>query len=527
MFALAIVGPSLGLALVIGAPAPRTARIDSSTRSERTGPAAIPAGIETPVRAGPATAARSASAAPPPGAWEAGPGEAASYAPHEVVVQYGPSSSPRARAAIARAAGAAVASAGSVGTSAMGAGEAGADGQVEPGPRMVVLHLRPGVTVSSAVARLRGRPGVSWAVPDYIAYAAALPPPFIPDDPGAAGTPGGWEKLQWNFAGEFGVNAPQAWADVQADGHGGGQGVIVAVLDTGVAYANRGRFLRSPDLDRYAFVSGHDFIDNSPFANDRNGHGTFVASTIAEATDNGRGLTGLAYGARIMPVRVLNAAGDGEASAIAKGVRFAVNHHAKVINLSLEFSSDITAGDIPELIAALRYAYRHGAVIVAAAGNEGSTRVPFPARDRYVISVGATTEHGCLASYSNYGPHVTLVAPGGGSDANLPGDPHCHPSAPPGRDIYQVTFTGTSPRRFGLPSGYEGTSMACPHVAAVAALIIASGVLGRHPTPAAVKQRLTETARPLGTPNDQRDYGAGLVDAAGATEPIITLARRG
>src|SRR6202023_1220071 len=88
-----------------------------------------------------------------------------------------------------------------------------------------------------------------------------------------------------------------------------------------------------------------------------------------------------------------------------------------------------------------------------------------------------------------------------------------------GRDIFQVTFTGSSPRRFGIPSGYEGTSMATPHVAATAALIIASGVLGRHPTPAQLTARLRATARKLGAPGDQGLYGAGLVDAAAATAP--------
>ena len=108
--------------------------------------------------------------------------------------------------------------------------------------------------------------------------------------------------------------------------------------------------------------------------------------------------------------------------------------------------------------------------------------IAYPARAPDVIAVGATTEHGCLASYSNDGSGLTLVAPGGGADADLPGDPNCHPELPSGHDIYQMTFTGSSPRRFGFPAGYEGTSMASPHVAATAALIIASGVLGRHPS---------------------------------------------
>ncbi len=342
---------------------------------------------------------------------------------------------------------------------------------------------------------------------------------LIPNDEGTSHRPEGWEELQWNFVGEFGVNAPEAWANVAADGAPGGQGVIVAVLDTGVAYANRGPFRRSPDFSRYTFVKGYDFVAKNPYPNDRNGHGTFVASTIAEATNNHYGLTGLAFAAHIMPVRVLDSQGEGEASTIAEGVLFAVKHHAQIINLSLEFSPGVTASDIPELIQALDYAHRHNVLVVAAAGNEGHAAIAYPARAPYVVSVGATTEHGCLADYSNDGTGLTLVAPGGGADANLPGDPNCFPEKPPGRDIYQVTFTGSSYKKFGMPSGYEGTSMATPHVAATAALIIASGVLGRRPTPAQITARLKATARKLGGGGDERLYGAGLVNAAAATAP--------
>jgi serine protease len=200
-------------------------------------------------------------------------------------------------------------------------------------------------------------------------------------------------------------------------------------------------------------------------------------------------------------------------------VRYAVNHGARVINLSLEFSSNVTASDIPELIEALRYARRRGVLVVAAAGNEAHTAIAYPARAPNVIAVGATTEHGCLADYSNDGSGLTLTAPGGGADASLPGDPNCHPELPAGRGIYQVTFDGSSPRRFGLPAGYEGTSMAAPHVAAAAALVIASGVLGPHPTPAQIIVRLRATARKLGGGGDERLYGAGLLDAAAATAP--------
>ena len=392
-------------------------------------------------------------------------------------------------------------------------------------------HQRTGravVTALITLALLLGggtRAGVASAhlpesMRDPVAHEAGG---LIPNDtgvPGMGGAPGDWQLTQWNFAGRFGVDAPEAWANVAAEGAPGGKGVIVAVLDTGVAYANRGRYRRSPDFSKYAFVTGHDFIDHSPYPNDHNGHGTFVAGTIAEATNNDYGLTGLAFAAKIMPVRVLNNEGEGDASTIAEGVRFAVRHGAQVINLSLEFSPGVTAHDIPELMAALRYAYRRGVVVVAAAGNEGHTAIAYPARAPHVIAVGATTEHGCLANYSNEGPGLTLVAPGGGADADLPGDPNCKPEEPAGRDVFQMTFTGSSPRRFGFPNGYEGTSMATPQVAGTVALIIAGHVLGRKPTVAQITARLRASALKLGSPSDSYLYGAGLLDAAAATAPV-------
>jgi serine protease len=418
----------------------------------------------------------------------------ADYAASEIVVRYAPRPAP-AQAVTARS------------------------GRT-PGPVGVgethLLRIRAGASLSLALRRLRAQRDVEWAVPDYVAHAAGA---IVPNDEGNGGAAKDWQQLQWNFAGPFGVDAPEAWANLAADGVPGGKGVTVAVLDTGVAYANRGKFRRSPDFGSSQFIQGYDFVAKNQFPNDRNGHGTFVASTIAEATNNRYGLTGLAYGARIMPVRVLDSGGEGEASTIAEGVFFAVKHGARVINLSLEFSPGVTASDIPELIEALRYAHHRGVLVVAAAGNEGHTAIAYPARAPYVISVGATTEHGCLAAYSNDGSGLTLVAPGGGPDADLPGDPNCHPEQPAGRDIYQVTFTGSSPRRFSTPSGYEGTSMATPHVSATAALIIASGVLGHHPSPAQITARMRATARKLGGGGDERLYGAGLVNAAAATAP--------
>ena len=418
------------------------------------------------------------------------------YASGQILVRYAAHAAPRGRPEVARS--------------------AATHGSVIVAAHTRLLRLARGASVASTLHDLRARRGVVWAVPNYIAHASGQ---LIPNDPGEANAPGGWAQLQWNFAGEFGVNAPAAWGNVAADGAPGGRGVVVAVLDTGVAYANHGRFRRSPDVSRFGFVGGYDFIAHNHFPDDRNGHGTFVAGTIAQATNNQYGLTGLAFASRIMPVRVLNSLGEGEASTIAEGVRFATNHGARVINLSLEFSSNVTASDIPELIEALQYARRHGVLVVAAAGNEAHSAIAYPARSRDVIAVGASTEHGCLADYSNDGSGLTLVAPGGGADANLPGDPNCHGDQPAGRDIYQVTFTGSSVRRFGMPAGYEGTSMAAPHVAATAALVIASGVLGRDPSPALITARLRATARKLGGGGDERLYGAGLIDAAAATAP--------
>ena len=222
--------------------------------------------------------------------------EAASYAPGRIVVRFGT----RERA-VAASAGAAA---------------------TKPTPeRTVVLRVRRGEDIHRALGRLRRRRDVPWAVPDF---RPTPPARSSRTTRAAARRPADWQELQWNLVGPFGVEAPEAWSNLIADGRPGGTGVTVAVLDTGVAYANRGRFRRSPDFGHFQFVKGYDFVDHDPYPNDSNGHGTFVASVIAEETNNGYGLTGVAYGAKIMPVRVLDTAGRRRSLDDRAGVRFAV-----------------------------------------------------------------------------------------------------------------------------------------------------------------------------------------------------------
>jgi serine protease len=297
---------------------------------------------------------------------------------------------------------------------------------------------------------------------------------------------------------------------------------VVAILDTGIAYRNWHEFRKSPDFTGTRFVAPYDFVAHNAYPLDREGHGTFVAGTVAESTNNRVGLTGLAYNASIMPVRILDASGTGDAATITKGIRYAATHGAQVINLSLEFSLDVTPGDIPDIISAIRFAHRRGVVVVAAAGNEGVEQLAYPARAPAVISVGATTRDRCLTDYSNGGPTLDLVAPGGGNDSSVQKDPNCN-SRRNLPNIYQMTILDPSnPRRFGFPEGVYGTSMSAPHVAAAAAMVIASGVLGRHPDPDSILRRLERTAQPLGGSQPNQTYGWGLLDIGAATAPIAS-----
>lgn len=318
---------------------------------------------------------------------------------------------------------------------------------------------------------------------------------------------------QWSLAGAWGVRAPQVWDRLPRPP--GGRGAVVAVLDSGVAYRSDVPFRRSPALPRWKFVRGYDAIDDDPRPHDRSGHGTHVAALIAQGANAASVLRGVASGARIMPIRVLDRRGAGDEADIGRGIRFAVRNGADVLNLSMVFDRRTRARDIPNLIAALDHARDRGVVVVAAAGNEGRGSIPYPARHPTTIATGATTISGCGAAYSNYGDRIDLVAPGGGDDADVPGDRNCHPDTRRRDDIAALSFKH-DPRQLSVRTR-TGTSMAAPHVAAAAALVVAGGVLGRDPSPAAVKRHLRATARDLGEPGEDFSYGAGLLDVAAAT----------
>ncbi len=414
------------------------------------------------------------------------------YAPSQVIVSYKPGTSEATAAAVRRA------------TSTVAAG--GLPGGTH------LLQIARGRSVDQAIAALKGQPAVRDAVPDYRVHAAD----FSPDDPGFGH---GWQRVQWNFTGPYGVDVPAAWNLARQAGAPGGRGVTVAVIDSGVAFENYHEFRRSPDFARSTFVSPYDFLTHDNHPVDRFDHGTHVAGTIAEETNNKVALTGIAYEAHVMPLRILDAAGSGDTATLARAIRYAVVHHAQVINLSLELDPTVRDRSLPSLVAALRYANQKGVVVVAAAGNGSPPRssVDYPGAGPGVIAVGAISSDGCLTDYSNHGKGLALVAPGGGDDAALFDDPydssHCDPSKT-GRDVVQETFN-SNPRKFSL-LGFDGTSFATPHVAAAVALLIATHRLGPHPTPAAILERLEATARPLGP---RGRYGAGLLDIAAALRP--------
>jgi serine protease len=396
------------------------------------------------------------------------------------------------------------------------------------------LALPQGAGVLASAAALRRNPRVAYAEPNYIATASATGHGFdftLPNDVGSLGGPlepapatGSWAYKQWDFLPYEGASTPElptspggidavgAWRHLAEAGDPGAAGVVVAILDTGIAYRNLGgAFQRSPDfVGRRKFAAGADFVARDHLPLDENGHGTHVAGTIGESTNNRIGLTGLAFRARLMPVRVLDAEGRGNAVAIAKGIRYATAHDAAVINMSFNFE----CGErVPIVHAALARAHSEGIVLVASAGNLDSEQcISEPATAPAVIGVGATTEGGCLGDYSPSGPAIDIVAPGGGPPVS-----DC-PSIL-SRPVYQVTLKHDSTTEFGIPGNYVGTSMAAAHVSGVAAMLLSLEKRAGHKLGPGVARRVTKrllkTARGIQLPSTQQ--GAGLLDAGRAT----------
>jgi serine protease len=171
------------------------------------------------------------------------------------------------------------------------------------------VAIKDGGSVRETISELKHDPSVAYAVPNWRARAAAQ----APGDPGT--------RLQWNLFSPWGINLPEAWTLAASRGAPGGKGAVVAVLDSGVAFENRGRFRRAPDLRASTFVRPYDFIDDDRHPNDVFGHGTHVSGTIAQTTGNGIATAGIAYNAKIMPLRVLDDQGAGDSVAMARALR--------------------------------------------------------------------------------------------------------------------------------------------------------------------------------------------------------------
>jgi len=301
---------------------------------------------------------------------------------------------------------------------------------------------------------LKSTSGVAYAQPVYTAYALGL----VPNDP--------FYYLQSNLAA---INAEEGWQYFT-----GSSGMIVAVIDTGID-------LTSPDFAG-RLVEGYDFVNYDSTPMDDNGHGSHVAGIMAATGNNGFGIAGLDWSAKIMPIKVLDSTGHGSDLNVYRGIIYAVDHGAKVINLSLGFS-----GYSYLVECAVNYAYSHGVTVVASSGNSGGS-VMFPANLPHVIAVGAVDDSGNRAVYSSYGDEIDLVAPG--------------------NNVFSLTNSGFSYK--------TGTSMAAPQVAGLASLLRGLHPLTNDQTETIIKR----ASKDLGTRGWDMYFGNGLIQVR---ESIIQL----
>ena len=315
-------------------------------------------------------------------------------------------------------------------------------------------------------------PRVRYAEPNYLVWAH-----LTPNDT--------YYSSQWAHPK---INTPTAW-DITT----GSSTITVAVVDTGVE-------LLDPEFQG-RLVTGYDFANNDSDPNDDHGHGTHVAGVVAAAGNNSAGVAGMAWQTRIMPIKVLSYTGNGSHTATALGIRYAVDHGADVINMSLGGPSGSTT-----LYEAVRYAYDHDVLLVTSAGNCGDSETysrngctyqdqpVYPAAyDTEAFAVAATTSGDTTASFSNRGTYVDIAAPG---------------------NSILSTYLGNS---FVYMSG---TSQAAPHVAGLAALMLAFD-----PTLTAqeLQTHMEVTSVDLGPTGPDIDYGAGRIDALAAVESLLAL----
>jgi len=298
------------------------------------------------------------------------------------------------------------------------------------------------------------------------------------------------EGKQWNMTM---IGTEKAWKK------SAGKGVVVAVLDTGVS-DGKGSRKRVPDLKQTKFVAGYNFVDDNTDPYDGNGHGTHVSGTIAQSTNNGIGVVGIAHEASLMPVKVLSDGGSGSTTDIAEAIVWATDNGAHVINMSLG------GGGYSKVMAdAVKYAADNGVFVACAAGNSGRATIEYPAAYPGCHAVSAVGKSGNLSFYSSHGTNgggLFIAAPGGDQQAD-------------GKEggIWQDTIVAGEPDKHGY-FPFQGTSMATPHVAGAAALVIS--ILGPADYQLAdVSRVLADSALDKGDP---AKYGRGVLHVGRAAE---------